>query len=964
MRPLRLVMTAFGPFPGSETVDFTALGENPLFLINGPTGAGKTSILDAICFALYGRTTGDEREGNQMRCDLAPVDRLTEVVFEFELASRRYRIRRLPEQQRPKSRGTGFTTQAPQAELCELVDGGQRVLVASKVSEATRTIEELTGLSVDQFRQVMVLPQGRFRQLLMADSGERERIFSRLFATGIYRRIEERLKAEAATIRKQRDDLVSRCQEILVGADVESSDELEREIATLEPQVATTCAMKDQREREWAEAARQLEQARSLEEGFRNLDQATAALRQLEARAEEMTALRRRLQLADKALRLKPLVERRQACRRDLTDGEKQVAGCRRQLQAAEKELQHSERELARVTGLQARLERAKKEADRLQGYRQRVATLDRARRKLRAAERDEAVTRLRLDRARFATCRQLERQRRKLAADLERQRHQLQEKEALGKNLKTEVERQERNVRTLELAWHRGQAAILAAELAEGAPCPVCGSREHPAPARSEQPLPSQQEIEQARDRLAGLRKQLEQAREAYREARERIAGLQLELERVAGELEAAGPTDIDRLETDLRQRADELGLGPEDEDSAETAIAEREAAVDRARLAVTAARAALAAAEREVPEAYRETERLDEELAATQEEIAGLEKEISRITGRQQQAREGVKAARSALEQAGRQHARAQQELAHAERELAEALAQSPFDDEEAWQQALCDEATCENLRQQLAAHDTAVQQNEGIRRQLEKQLAGRERPDLGALQIRLDQAESEKKRAQEDWRRCDQRLQQLLAARKRLHKNSRELAELDRRYRVTGTLSDVANGQTGRRISLQRFVLSVLLDDVLVEASRRLHLMSRGRYRLLRREDKSKGNRASGLDLEVEDAYTGKTRPVATLSGGESFMAALSLALGLSDVVQAHAGGIRLDTLFIDEGFGSLDTESLDLAVRTLIDLQSSGRMIGIISHVAELKEQIGLRIDVSSSRLGSSLRLVVP
>ena len=169
-------------------------------------------------------------------------------------------------------------------------------------------------------------------------------------------------------------------------------------------------------------------------------------------------------------------------------------------------------------------------------------------------------------------------------------------------------------------------------------------------------------------------------------------------------------------------------------------------------------------------------------------------------------------------------------------------------------------------------------------------------------------------------------------------------------------------MANGQTGDKVSLQRFVLSVLLDDVLLEASQRLNIMSKGRYQLLRKEDRSKGNKASGLDLEVEDAYTGKVRPVATLSGGESFMAALAMALGLSDVVQAYAGGIRLDTLFIDEGFGSLDPESLDLAVRTLIDLQASGRMVGVISHVPDLKEQMSQRLDVIAGREGSRVQLV--
>jgi exonuclease SbcC len=211
---------------------------------------------------------------------------------------------------------------------------------------------------------------------------------------------------------------------------------------------------------------------------------------------------------------------------------------------------------------------------------------------------------------------------------------------------------------------------------------------------------------------------------------------------------------------------------------------------------------------------------------------------------------------------------------------------------------------------------------------------------------------------------WQTLQERHNQLLAVQRKLASAHEKNAALDARYQIYGTLSDVANGQTGDRISLQRFVLSTLLEDVLIQASQRLHSMSKGRYQLVHKNDRTKGNKASGLELEVEDSYSGKNRSGATLSGGESFMAALSLALGLSDVVQSYAGGIKLDALFIDEGFGSLDPESLDLAIRTLIDLQASGRMIGIISHVSELKEQMAVRIDVISTARGSRLAIIAP
>jgi exonuclease SbcC len=243
------------------------------------------------------------------------------------------------------------------------------------------------------------------------------------------------------------------------------------------------------------------------------------------------------------------------------------------------------------------------------------------------------------------------------------------------------------------------------------------------------------------------------------------------------------------------------------------------------------------------------------------------------------------------------------------------------------------------------------------------MQSDVANKAKPDLVAIEQTLLEKVARYQQADQAWRKIEERNNQLKAVKKKLDQAHTKNQALEAEYKVIGTLSEVANGQTGNKISLQRFVLSVLLDDVLIQASQRLVQMSKGRYQLVRKEDRAKGNKASGLELEVEDGYSGKTRSVATLSGGESFLAALSLALGLSDVVQSYAGGIKLDTLFIDEGFGSLDPESLDLAIRTLVDLQASGRMIGIISHVSELKEQMALRVDVISDRSGSRIATVV-
>jgi len=295
-------------------------------------------------------------------------------------------------------------------------------------------------------------------------------------------------------------------------------------------------------------------------------------------------------------------------------------------------------------------------------------------------------------------------------------------------------------------------------------------------------------------------------------------------------------------------------------------------------------------------------------------------------------------------------------------AQQRWAQALESSPFDSENTYQSHQQSSGELQKLRQSLQDFENKLAGQEGALKEQLEFLADKQRPDLLVIEQKLQVAKQTLEEAETQWLVLDKRVDLLFSTQKTLLDMKQQAKKLEASYALYGTLSNVANGQSYEKISLQRFVLGVLLDDVLIEASHRLSLMSKGRYMLLRKTEKAKGNKASGLELMVDDAYTGVQRPVATLSGGESFMAALSLALGLSDVVQAYSGGIRLDMLFIDEGFGSLDPESLELAIRTLLDLQEAGRMVGVISHVSDLREQIPLRLDVISGHRGSHTELV--
>ncbi|WP_207062251.1 AAA family ATPase [Motiliproteus sp. SC1-56] len=1021
MKPLSLELQAFGPFPKTEQLDFTALGQNPLFLINGPTGAGKSSLLDAICFALYGTTTGNEREPAQMRCDQADPDCLTEVTLRFALGERVYRVRRMPTQERPKARGEGTTTAQAQAQLWEEdgsgADAGEgKLLVSRSVNDATQMIRDLIGLDADQFRQVMVLPQGKFRELLMADSRERERIFGQLFQTRIYRRIEEALKAEAGDIRREVEAHQERLRGILAGADLADEAAVTQELAALAPALAEAASARDAAEQARSAAASARDRGQALQARFDSLAEQRRQLEGLAAEDAQVREQEAQLARAGAAQALQPDFERfRQAgaqlaeCLTALESAEREAAQALEADSAARQRLEQVQQAHAEVEGL-------KREQHNLNQHRGQLEQLGAARREVAAAEREAAASdsALAQTRQRQQALSEAQARRETELAELDRtladfpeqqlQLHQLEQHlsqrreletlregyRALQQALKQAEEAQRRaaeaeagarrEARTLELRWHSGQAALLAQALAVGEPCPVCGSTEHPAPAtrtRAED-LVTTEQVEAAREREAAQRARAEAARVALEKAQRALAenreqGQKLsdaigalkdqplaEVQRARDEQARAVTAQQTRREQRTRLAAElERQRGELTTLGAKLSQQEAAAQADQARL--INARARVSQLEEQLPEAYRTTAALDRALGERQQRIEGLEKALAEARLQAEQARSVRDRAQERRDALAGQREQLQIQREGAKQQWQSALAASDFADEADFTRARLDNEIQARLREAVRAHHSRVDQSQGAVAALEKELAEQAAPDLDGLAAALRAAEQAYREADEAWRGQDQRRRQLADVQEKLQRAHQEQAALEARYRIYGTLSEVANGQTGDKISLQRFVLSVLLDDVLIQASQRLYRMSKGRYQLVRKQERAKGHKASGLELEVEDGYTGKSRPVATLSGGESFMAALSLALGLSDVVQSYAGGIKLDTLFIDEGFGSLDPESLDLAVRTLIDLQASGRMIGIISHVSELKELGWNRIDVDASRGRSTLRV---
>ncbi|MEL4279626.1 MULTISPECIES: SbcC/MukB-like Walker B domain-containing protein [Shewanella] len=1018
MKPLTLSMSAFGPFASIQTIDFTELGDNPLFLINGPTGAGKTTLLDGICFALYGKTTGNEREGSQMRCDMADDNLLTEVTFSFQLGCTSYRIRRVPEQERLKKSGDGSTVQKSEAQLYKIApDGSETLIVASKVSDATAEIEALTGLDVEQFRQVMVLPQGKFRELLMADSKAREQIFSQLFQTHIYKRIEDTLKAKAADIRALVKEQRARRDGILQTAALTSDDELAAEFSRIEPEFAAATVAKEQSVAAHLAALKQRDSAQQLFAEFTRLEELQAEALRLNEQQAHIATQTTRLEVAKQALRVKPLLDNALSREQEASVAAAQRDSAQSTLDAAKLALTHAETAAQEIIPLEHKLREVEQQHSHLSALVPQLAEFASLEQALTQAKEILQHTKLQGQESKTALATLVEQrshcenqlpalqsqseQQLATAQALQQHRHMLEQFKqwqqicakvahtqgileqvgSQGKVLNTQYQAASTAYKSLQLKWFQGQAAILARELKPHEPCPVCGSSAHPHPAVSHEDLPTDLQLQAAQDAEALALDNLNKARAEYR-------GLQKQLEAQQQQANDLATALGDKVELSLEshsQTLERLMQQAKQADAAAQALQqlqqqiktlqqqestltqqleiereryrEQEGKVER--LSGQFAEKAL-----RIPEEYRTLEVLNQAIANNQQQLEQIKRQIDALRTAQQQATQQSVAAQTALSAAmERCHATADLQ-AQAQQTLLTALDNAGFIDRDALREALLTDEQMQTLAEGIETYHRQCALNQSQLTQLTTKLSESTSPDLDALEALLTERLAQLKTAEEVWSQLNTRLTLLNNTQTQLAVVDQKAKSLEDEYAVIGTLADVANGNTGNKISLQRFVLSVLLDDVLLAATQRLHLMSKGRYRLLRKEDRAKGNKASGLELEVEDAYTSKVRPVATLSGGESFMAALSMALGLSDVVQAYAGGIKLDTLFIDEGFGSLDQDSLELAIRTLMDLQSAGRMIGVISHVSEMKEQIGTRIDILKTSHGSEIKVILP
>ena len=918
MRPLKLTLSAFGPYAERTVLDLEKLGAEGLYLITGDTGAGKTTIFDAITFALYGKASGDNREASMFRSKYADPAVPTEVELVFSYGGKTYTVRRSPEYDRPKAKGEGFTTQKATAELLR-PDGAP----VTKTREVDLAVQEIMGVNRDQFMRIAMIAQGDFLKLLLAGTEERKAIFRQLFKTEKYQTLQDKLKQESASLGRQCAEVRNSLSQYIDGIAADEADVLSLEVEKAKrkelPLAETLLVLQKLIEQDTA-AEKALEQHKAALD--KQLEKINADLGRLEACEKAEAAIEQN--------KIAFLAEtQRHAALQQAYETQKAAAPEQEKL-AREKAV--LEAELPRYADVQER-EKALAASQKTLAK----AEEEQAKKKEQSAWDKEALEKLRAERKSLENAGETKQL---LLARHEKANDRRTKLEALVKDL-TNRNAQAAALKTLQEAYTNAseksrlaaadyeaknrafldeQAGVIAAGLTQGTPCPVCGSVEHPHPAQKSENAPTQEQLKR-------IKTQADQAR-SLSEEKSRAC--------------AAAKAALDALNDQLVAQIKALGL-PDGASAAE--ISGEQKAVAQSLRTIEGEIAAeekriLRKAELETMIPTRE-----QALTALDAELAQLDKTISAL-----RAENRANAERLTQEKKGLQFA----SLAQAQSKLKEIDAAIT-----AMKKAL------EKAQAAFEACDKKIAGLKAAVKELEESLTDRPELDKDAELLRKDEITRERAGAEARAKALSVRATANRQAQVNIQNKAGDLAVLEKRARWIGSLSDTANGRIAEKekVMLETYIQMTFFDRIIARANTRFMVMSGGQYELKRRVEAENNRSQSGLDLNVIDHYNGTERSVKTLSGGEAFKASLSLALGLSDEIQSSSGGVRLDTMFVDEGFGSLDEDSLEQAMQALAGLADGSRLVGIISHVGELRSRIDKQIVVTKDRRGGSKAQIV-
>lgn len=876
MKPIKLTLSAFGPYAGCTEIDFSAFGENGLFLIAGDTGAGKTTIFDAISFALYGEASGgkERRKSKSFRSDYASPKQETYVELTFLHKGSSWLVRRNPEYLRPKLTGEGTTKQTAAAYLRDM-DGEKDYY---GLVEVNAKILELLGLSQPQFNQTMMIAQGDFLKILNASSDERKTLFQKLFNTSLYEKLQRHLQEMNSAANKEREALDARVQNAAGSIDPENDFEgweLLKEYCT-DPKYAdlllTMLAdliahekgkrnvseqQRSAQEEQINRLSGEIEKAKSTNEQFALLEKTMRALDALTLRQSEADTMTQQLQNARKA---KNVVAAEQLLLKALKDAAEE----KKRIQNAAEELEEATKQLPQAHEKLQQAELRSGEADALQAQ---------------ALQLEAAIP---------------------VLHDLERQQTSLKKLQKDFEHLLKDSMEADRVYNSVKESYYASQAGLLASELSDGLPCPVCGSTVHPSPAQLLPDAATKQDLEQADQKHRKLSDQLRSAEGLLAECKSKVRTAQERLNELR--------ISADETEAGVRRKMDDMS---------ECAKRIRETIKNQQNIC----------------------NRLQAQISAVQSTLEVHRKTYSNLC-----------------------------EIGTSYRtQYNETLAENGFADEQAYQTAKLPDREIAQLDAAIRSYNEEKRSLLDRTAALREQLTGLEKTDVQHLQDQLTAATQQKNVYAAE--------EKVIGSKLVLHENAhaeilearRLIKRKEEHWAVIRDLSDCCSGKAGgnrrAKLTFEAYVQQYYFKQVVAAANKRLTVLTDGMFTLRCKEEARDRVHQSGLDLDVLDRSTGMWRDVSTLSGGESFLASLALALGLSDVVQSQSGAIRMDAMFIDEGFGTLDENALRNSLRVLTELADGKRLIGIISHVHDLEERIDKQLIVKKALHGSEIQVVV-
>lgn len=1036
MKPLKLIMQAFGPYAEKEVIDFTELGNRTMFVISGKTGSGKTTIFDGISFAIYGKASGEDRIGNELRSQFAKDELPTEVSLLFSLRNKTYFISRSPQQEKRKSRGDGYTTVGAKAELYLINEEGEKQILAANVRDTDEKIKEIIQLDANQFRQILMIPQGEFRKLLTSESKDKEQILQRLFHTEFFKRIEEQLKEEATTLKNYVQAKIEERTMALKSIYLIENDELQQgidedkindlkvipmlndEIKRMQQMAIELQLKTEQKKIERDDSKKKVDEAETILKQFDIRDRLKKEKDVLESKKEYYDLMKVEIEQAYKASRLE---QQDQLCHRIKKEYDTYKADFQRSkiqleqtvalLEQAENRLSKEEKksnmrnqiadELIRITNLK----------DEVYSFAHRQLELNTLKNEYKIIEVKIEQTKTQIEQIEVNISEKRNKQKlveelkllilknekeldqltntihklRKIASHMEKEakiKRDLEEKTKLYEHAKVRLEDAKNTLTSIERKWQIGQASLLAQRLIEGDPCPVCGSTHHPNRSIIHDEMPTEKDLKSAKlevEKLESEYRESETGRltvksslthlnELIEEQKEEIIAIlpeasfenavqllrlyeekQLEKNQLINEhkKKISQFSQIEKEITLLEERLKQERKNEETYLQNEKAIAKQ----------YTELNTSIQNSLKNIPDDIRTIDVYEKKVKRITIQKDQLEKDFENAKLYVQQLKEQLSGNRASYEKLVDLVTKSEATLNTERNKFIDMLSTEGFDGYQQFAKAKREINTIKQLEQQIQNYREEYRSVSDRYQEIFELLKNVDKPQIEKLKQQFIELENDLLNLSSAHSNVQMKIHHNEEIAKKVEKINLAIKASEEKYKVIGHLSDISKGQNTYRITFERYVLAAFLDDILQVANIRLTRMTSGRYYLLRKTDRSKGNVQSGLELLVFDQYTGQERHVKTLSGGESFKASLALSLGLADIVQQHSGGVSLETMFIDEGFGTLDPESLDQAIESLLDIQNSGRLVGIISHVPELKERIDARLEVYSSQSGS-------